>query len=178
MAVFTDPWCTMRRLSKSPISATFPRPMDTLSTFFGDPGLPQLFLLSFLAATLLPVGSEWLLVVMLLQGNSPSAVVLTATVGNFLGACTTYLIGIWGAPLVIRRVLRIDAEQLVRANRLYNRYGIWTLLLSWLPVIGDPLCLLAGLMKVSPTRFTVLVLTGKFCRYAGLALIVLKTSSP
>jgi membrane protein YqaA with SNARE-associated domain len=152
--------------------------MDTLSTLFGDPGLPQLFLISFLAATLLPLGSEWLLVVMLLQGNSPQEVVITATVGNFLGACTTYLIGIWGAQLVIRRVLRIDAKQLAKATRLYNRYGIWTLLLSWLPVIGDPLCLLAGLMKVSPARFIVLVFTGKFCRYAGLALVVLQTSSP
>jgi len=137
-------------------------------------GLPGLFLLSFLAATILPIGSEWLLVLLLMQGRSPSDVVLTASLGNFLGACTTYLLGRWGTDSLLRRLLRIDPHQLLRAKRFYARYGIWSLLLSWLPVIGDPLCLVAGLLRLDFRFFSLLIFVGKFSRYATLALLTLK----
>jgi membrane protein YqaA with SNARE-associated domain len=137
-------------------------------------GLPGLFLLSFLAATILPIGSEWLLILLLMQGLSPSDVVLTASLGNFLGACTTYLLGRWGADSLLRHLLRIDDNQLLRAKNFYVRYGIWSLLLSWLPIIGDPLCLLAGLLRLQFYRFTLLVFIGKFSRYATLAFLTLK----
>ncbi len=137
-------------------------------------GLPGLFLLSFLAATILPIGSEWLLILLLMQGLSPSDVVLTASLGNFLGACTTYLLGRWGADSLLRHLLRIDDNQLLRAKNFYARYGIWSLLLSWLPIIGDPLCLLAGLLRLQFYRFTLLVFIGKFSRYATLAFLTLK----
>ncbi|MBU1567538.1 MAG: DedA family protein [Proteobacteria bacterium] len=145
--------------------------MDILPTLFTTPSLPLLFVLSFMAATILPIGSEWLLIVMVLQGFSLHNVIIIATLGNFLGACTTYLIGIWGAGFFIRSILRIDDTQLVRAKNIYGKYGAWSLLLSWLPVIGDPLCLVAGVFRISFIRFSVLVFVGKFSRYAILAFL-------
>ncbi|MGW8193217.1 MAG: YqaA family protein [Desulforhopalus sp.] len=148
--------------------------MEFLPAYFTTPSLPALFSLSFLAATVLPLGSEWLLVVMVLQGFDLPKVVMTATVGNFLGGCTTYLIGVWGSTVVIRSVLRISDHQLARANHLYEKYGSWSLLFSWLPVVGDPLCLLAGVFRTSWVRFGVLVFVGKFFRYATLAYLSLQ----
>ncbi len=151
-------------------------PMDILHPFFSTPSLPVLFLLSFLAATVLPIGAEWLLIIMILQGFSLQDVVVTATFGNFLGACTTCLIGIWGSDFFIRTVIRIDTTQLEKARTLYGKYGSYSLLLSWLPLIGDPLCLIAGLFRVSFLRFSVLVFVGKFARYATLAFLTLQVT--
>jgi membrane protein YqaA with SNARE-associated domain len=139
-------------------------------------GLPALFLLSFLASTLVPLGSEWLLVVLLLKGTAPAAAVTTATVGNWLGAVTTWAIGVWGGPYLIRRILRISPPDEERAERFYARYGSWSLLLSWLPVIGDPLCLVGGLLRVDFLRFSLLVFTGKLARYVVVAWVTLRTS--
>ena len=135
-------------------------------------GLPALFLLSFLASTLVPLGSEWLLVVLLLQGTDPVAAVTTATIGNWLGAVTTWAIGVWGGPYLIRRVLRVSPSDEERAEHFYNRYGSWSLLLSWLPIIGDPLCLVGGLLRVGFLRFSLLVFTGKLARYVAVAYFV------
>ncbi len=132
-------------------------------------GLPALFLLSFLASTLLPLGSEWLLAALLLQGGDPVAAVLLATLGNTLGALTTYGVGLWGGPLLTEKFLRIDAAARQRAERFYRRFGEWSLLLSWLPVIGDPLCLAGGLLRIGVGRFLLLVAAGKLFRYTVIA---------
>ena len=146
--------------------------MDTLQNFLTQPGLPSLFFLSFLAATILPLGSEWLLIVMVLQGFSPQETVITASVGNYLGSCTTWCIGLFSSDFLVQRVLRMGKKETERAEKLFTRYGSWSLLLSWLPVIGDPLCLVAGVLRVSFLRFSLLVFLGKFCRYATLAYLV------
>jgi membrane protein YqaA with SNARE-associated domain len=137
-----------------------------------DPSYPALFLVSFLAATLLPLGSEWLLILVLLKGYDPVIAVGIATTGNFLGACTNYLIGLYGGIWLTRKVLRIDEQARMRAERIFSRYGSWSLLFSWLPVIGDPLCLVAGVLKVSFPLFSVLVFIGKLARYTALALFL------
>ncbi len=104
-------------------------------------GYVALFLLSFLASTVVPVGSEWLLVAMVLNRSDPFAAVAVATTGNTLGAATTWAIGFYGGPFLVRRVLRIDAAKEADAVRFYQRYGVWSLLFSWLPFMGDALCL-------------------------------------
>ena len=139
---------------------------DTLVRF----GLPALFLLAFLAATVVPLGSEWLLVALLLGGAEPVGAVLTATAGNFLGACTTWGLGWYGSPLLLERFLRVDRRSQERAEKLFAQYGPWALLLSWVPVIGDPLCLLAGLLKVPFVRFSLPTFVGKLVRYGIVAL--------
>jgi membrane protein YqaA with SNARE-associated domain len=137
-------------------------------------GYPALFLLSFLASTLVPLGSEWLLGVLLLNDFDPTSTVLVATLGNSCGALTTYAIGLWGGPYLTQRLLRIRPESQRRAEHHFNRYGSWALLFSWLPVIGDPLCLVAGVLRAGLWRFILLVLVGKFVRYLVVAKLVLE----
>ena len=150
--------------------------MSTLITpFLVEHALLGLFILSFLAATLLPLGSEWLLVLLLQQGDhSASAIVGIATVGNYLGSCTNYFIGLYGSDFLINRVLRIDQNQINRAKSFYDRYGIWSLFFAWLPFIGDPLCLLGGLFKIPLATFSVLVFLGKMFRYTLVAMFTLR----
>ena len=145
-----------------------------METFLAEHGLPALFVLSFFSATLIPLGSEWLLAVLLLKGSDPLAVVTVATLGNTLGALATYAIGLWGGPYLIHRVLRIDEEARRRAVSFYARFGSWSLLLSWLPVVGDPLCLAGGVLRVGTRRFLMLVALGKLARYAVVAGMVLE----
>ena len=137
-------------------------------------GLLSLFLISFCASTLLPLGSEWLLVTLLLQGSNPFAVVFIATLGNSLGSATNYLIGYYGGDWLKKKLLRIDKNQQQRAESWFNRYGSWSLLLSWLPVVGDPLCLVSGTLKTPVIRFSLLVAIGKGLRYLILTLLTLQ----
>lgn len=136
-------------------------------------GLPALFFLSFCASTLLPLGSEWLLIVLLLEGRDPAATVLVATVGNSLGSGTNYLIGRWGGDWLTHRLLRIDSQRQQRAEAWFKRFGSWSLLLAWLPIVGDPLCLVSGVLRTPIVRFFLLVTTGKGLRYLTVALLTL-----
>jgi membrane protein YqaA with SNARE-associated domain len=145
-----------------------------MESFLTSHGYPALFILSFLAATLIPLGSEWLLAAMLMNHHDPVMTVAVATLGNTLGALTTWAIGMAGGPFLIRRVLRIGAAAEESAKRVYLRYGVWSLLLSWLPFIGDPLCLGAGIFRVGFGRFSLLVFTGKLARYAAVAWLTLE----
>jgi len=145
-----------------------------LHDWLHQPGYPSLFFMSFMASTLLPLGSEWLLVTMLVAGYDPLSAVATATVGNYLGAVATYLIGIWGGKWLIEKVLRVSPEQQQRARDYYQRYGVYSLLISWLPVVGDPLCLMGGVLRVNFGLFSLLVAAGKLARYVVTALVTLK----
>jgi membrane protein YqaA with SNARE-associated domain len=146
-----------------------------LHDWFNQPGYVTLFTLSFLASTLIPLGSEWLLVLMLANGYPPAATVMTATAGNILGALTTFLVGIYGGRWLIERVLRVSAEQQERAREYYRRYGVFSLFFSWLPVIGDPICLVGGMMRINFWLFTALVASGKLLRYVVTAWVTLRT---
>jgi membrane protein YqaA with SNARE-associated domain len=128
-----------------------------------------LFLSALLSATLLPGGSEALLLYRLHQGGDPVWLVLSATFGNLLGSLVTYAMGRAGNAALHRRWLRIDESQVLRAERWFARWGRPGLLLAWLPVVGDPLCLVAGLLRVPLAWFVPLVGAGKLGRYVFLA---------
>ena len=147
--------------------------MPHMEELFSSYTYLSLFFISFLAATVLPLGSEWFLTVMIVGGDSPQLLVAVATVGNDLGACTTYLIGVFGGPFLFERVLRIDQATHDKAVRRYERYGSWSLLFSWLPIVGDPLCLAAGVFRTGFARFTVLVLLAKLGRYSSVAVLTI-----
>ncbi|PLX87533.1 MAG: hypothetical protein C0618_06395 [Desulfuromonas sp.] len=140
-----------------------------------DYGLFSLFLLSFCASTLIPLGSEWLLVALLLQGEDATTAVAVATAGNSLGAGSSYLIGRFGSDWLADRVLRIGEVQRQRAARIFARYGSWSLFFSWLPIIGDPLCLIGGLLRIHVGRFFLLVASGKGLRYIFVAQVTLRS---
>jgi membrane protein YqaA with SNARE-associated domain len=126
-----------------------------------------------MASTVVPIGSEWLLISMAMKGFDPVLIVSTATAGNTLGACTTYGVGIYGSTWMIQKLFRMDERAQKRAEKFYARYGIWSLLFSWLPIIGDPICFAGGLLRVHFGLFVLLVLAGKLFRYALLTILVL-----
>lgn len=133
----------------------------------------SLFFSAFLAATILPLQSEAVLVMALLGEHSPLAVIAVASVGNILGAVVNWLLGRGIERFRDRRWFPVGEAQLARAQDWYRRYGRWSLLASWLPVVGDPLTLVAGVMRERLAVFLLLVSIAKVGRYAVLAGAVL-----
>jgi membrane protein YqaA with SNARE-associated domain len=130
-----------------------------------------LFGSALLSSTLFPGGSEALLLYRLHEGADPFASVLTATAGNVLGSVITYGMGRIGREAVPRRSEKTQ-RRIARAERWFRRFGRPSLLLAWLPVVGDPLCLVAGVLRVGVASFVLLVGLGKLARYATLAAFV------
>ncbi|MDM4768999.1 YqaA family protein [Solimonas sp. SE-A11] len=131
-----------------------------------------LFLSAFLAATILPAQSEAVLVGLLLAGYTPWTLLLVATVGNVLGALVNWLLG-RGLAGASSRWAPKQGPMLERAQRWYHRYGRWSLLLSWVPIIGDPLTVVAGMLREPLPVFLLLVTVAKLGRYLVLAAITL-----
>ncbi|MBK1717054.1 YqaA family protein [Thiocystis violacea] len=138
-------------------------------------GYLGLFLAAFGAATLLPLQSEALLVGLLLSGVYPVwALLLVATLGNGLGALLNWWLGRSLARWRERPWFPVPAHRLAQAERFYRRTGHWSLLLSWVPVIGDPLTLIAGLLREPLWRFLALVILAKGGRYLVLGMLTLE----
>ena len=140
-------------------------------------GWAALFGSAFLAATLLPGSSEAIMLALMHQGGEPVGLVLVATVGNTLGAVVNWALGLFLLRFRDRRWFYFNEQQIQRAQRAFQRYGVWTLVLSWLPVVGDALTLVAGVMRVRLWLFLALVATGKGARYGVLAYAYLGVSS-
>lgn len=133
-----------------------------------------LFVLALLAATLLPMQSEAGLVALLLTDSySITGLLLAAIAGNTLGSCINWWLGRSLNRFQSRRWFPVSPAQLLRAQHWYQRYGRWSLLLSWLPIVGDPLTLVAGVMREPLASFVLLVMLAKSARYLLLAAIVL-----
>ena len=139
--------------------------------FLIEYGPAGLFIAAFLAATLLPLGSEAILVALLLSGLDPTGLVLIATAGNVLGSCTNYALGYWGGRPLIQRVIKTTDEELHRAEQRFSRWGQTSMLLAWVPVIGDPLTLIAGILRINLVMFLLLVTLGKLGRYWVIAAV-------
>jgi membrane protein YqaA with SNARE-associated domain len=132
-----------------------------------------LFMAAFLAATLLPAQSEALLAALLLGGHYPAlALVVVAGAGNVAGSLVNYTLGRGIARFSGRRWWPVSPAALARAQGFYARHGRWVLLLSWLPVVGDPLTLVAGILRERLAVFLLLVAAGKVGRYAVLAALL------
>jgi membrane protein YqaA with SNARE-associated domain len=131
----------------------------------------SLFITSFLASTVLPMGSEALVVLLIRSDHNFYAVVLLATIGNYLGACTTYYLGLKGRSGVIEKYMSISKKDLEKADKWFTRYGSYALLFTWLPLAGDALTAVGGLLKLDFRLFSFYVFIGKFARYLVLAYI-------
>ena len=128
--------------------------------------LAVLFLSALGAATILPMSSEVVLGALVLAGTSNLWLLLAvATAGNTLGAMVNWGLGRYAARWRTRLVA-LDEAKFERACRWFQRWGIWCLLFSWLPVVGDPLTLVAGALRTALIPFVLLVLIGKAARYA------------
>lgn len=124
---------------------------------------------SFLAATVLPLASEVPLALVVRRHGDLLAPVAVATLGNFLGACTTY-----GLARAAAATLAPTARPKPHVLRLFERYGAPSLLLSWVPLIGDAFVALAGASRVPIVAFSAWTLIGKAARYAMVAWIALR----
>lgn len=133
-----------------------------------------LFLAAFAAATLLPMQSEAALAAMLVSElYLPVALVAVATAGNVLGSVVNWFLGRGVEHFKHKRWFPIRESKLEKAQVFYQCYGYWSLLLSWVPIIGDPITLVAGVMREPLWRFTLLVTLAKGGRYLLLTLLVL-----
>ncbi|CAM3503900.1 Inner membrane protein YqaA [Vibrio aerogenes CECT 7868] len=133
---------------------------------FSDMSLWVLFFSSFLSATLLPGSSEAALVATLsLQQFSPAMIVFIATLGNSLGGMTNYCLGVWVPNRT--HINKHGHKSLV----WLKKYGYWTLLLSWMPVIGDALCIAAGWLRMKFFESLICIVIGKTVRYIMLTVL-------
>lgn len=136
--------------------------------------LASLFAVSFLAATILPAQSEALLVYLLAEGEVALALALiAATLGNVLGSVVNWVLGRWAGRLRDRAWFPVSASALARAEDRYRRWGRLSLLLSWVPVIGDPLTVVAGFLREPLASFVIIVTLAKGGRYLVVAAVAL-----
>lgn len=133
-----------------------------------------LFLAAFLAATIVPAQSEAVLVGLILADKQPLLLLLlVATAGNVLGSVVNWLLGRFIEHFRDRPWFPVSPEKLARAEAWYRRFGVWSLLLSWVPIIGDPLTVVAGVLKTPFLTFLALVTLAKAGRYIVLAVVTL-----
>ena len=130
-----------------------------------------LFLSAFGAASLLPGTSEIVFVGLLEQGGVPFWVWLVATVGNSLGAAVNWVLGRFLTRFENHRWFPFKPDSLHRGQAWFQKYGVWSLLLAWLPIGGDALTFIAGVMRVRFWVFLLLTTIGKGARYAVLYII-------
>ncbi|QFS97525.1 Inner membrane protein YqaA [Labrenzia sp. THAF191b] len=134
-----------------------------------------LFGVSFLAATLLPAQSELGLSGLIALGTEPVVLlVAAASLGNTLGSMVNWVLGRAATAWSTASWFPVKPDKLAKATGWYHRYGRWSLLLSWAPIIGDPLTLAAGVLKEPFWSFTLLVAIAKTARYVAVALITLQ----
>ena len=142
--------------------------------YFSELGYFGLFAAAFLAATILPLSSEVVLTALLLGGLSPVALVAVATAGNVLGSTTNYALGYWISLEAVKRWLRISESEFKQAEQRFLKYGLLSLCFAWVPIIGDPITLVAGVLRVRFSWFLALVTLGKFSRYVVLAYLAMQ----
>ena len=136
--------------------------------------LIALFLSAFGAATLLPLQSEAVLLGLLAQSQwSAAALISVASVGNISGSCVNWWLGLKIEHYKNKSWFPVSEVKMRQAQGIYQKYGYWSLLLSWLPIIGDPITLIAGLMKENFWRFVLIVTAAKVARYLVVYLFFL-----
>ena len=126
----------------------------------------SLFAISFLAATILPLSSELMLAGLITTSNYDSLVLLiVASFGNILGSVVNWVLGFYSRNLAIKKWFPFKETQIERSSKWFNKFGRGSLLFAWIPIIGDPLTLVAGLLRVKFIEFMILVTIGKVSRY-------------
>ncbi|MCA0400295.1 MAG: DedA family protein [Proteobacteria bacterium] len=145
--------------------------MEDLAAYGG------LFVAAFAAATILPAQSELVLAGLLLAGKYNDALLLlVASIGNVLGSLLNWALGRGVEHFRHRSWFPVSAADLDKAQAYYQRWGYWSLLASWVPLIGDPLTVAAGVMREPLVRFLLLVSLAKTGRYLALYLILRQAS--
>ena len=147
--------------------------MDSFIQLLTDWGYVGMFLSAFLAGTILPFGSEAVLLACIGLGLDPVASTLATTAGNALGGLTCYWIGHLGKMEWIEKYFKVDQKQMDKATRFIHGRGSWMALFSFLPVIGDAILIVLGLMRANIWIVAVSMTVGKLLRYALLVAAAL-----
>ncbi len=143
--------------------------------YFSELGYFGLFVAAFLAATILPLSSEVVLTTLLINGLSPTALIAAATIGNVLGSLANYVLGYWASVEVVKKWLKIPEKEFLKAEQRFVKYGLFSLLFAWVPIIGDPLTVIAGILRIRLLWFVILVSAGKLMRYVVLTYLIQQT---
>ena len=126
----------------------------------------SLFIISFLAATILPFSSELTLAGLMATSSYDNLLLLAvSSLGNILGSVVNWILGFYSRNLSTKRWFPFKDTQIEKSSKWFNRFGRWSLLFAWVPIIGDPLTLVAGLLRVKFVEFLILVTIGKVSRY-------------
>ena len=126
----------------------------------------SLFIISFLAATILPFSSELTLAGLVATSNYDNLLLLiVASLGNVLGSVVNWILGFYSRKLTTKKWFPFKDEQIEKSSKWFNKFGRWSLLFAWVPIIGDPLTLAAGLLRIKFIEFLILVSIGKVGRY-------------
>ena len=141
--------------------------------YFTEFGYIGLFFAAFLAATILPLSSEVVLSALVISGLNPVVLVLVATSGNVLGSLLNYALGFWLSLELVKKWLKISEQEFEQAEKRFEKYGLISLLFAWVPIIGDPLTLIAGVMRVRLIWFVLLVSLGKLARYSLITYLII-----
>lgn len=147
--------------------------MDAFIQLLTDWGYVGMFLSAFLAGTILPFSSEAVLLACIGLGLDPVASTLATTAGNALGGLTCYWIGHLGKMEWIEKYFKVDQKQMDKATRFIHGKGSWMALFSFLPVIGDAILIVLGLMRANIWIVAVSMTAGKLLRYALLVAAAL-----
>jgi membrane protein YqaA with SNARE-associated domain len=131
-----------------------------------------LFISAFISATLFPLGSEALLIYDIKEGYNIYFLVIIATIGNSLGSILNYFLGLKGEEYLVEKKI-LNEKMILKLKTYFDKYGFVCLLFSWLPIIGDPLTFVAGILKYDLKKFIIIVTIAKFLRYLFIALIVI-----
>ena len=135
----------------------------------------QLFIISFLAATILPLSSELVLSTMLLTDSFDKYLLLiVASFGNILGSSVNWYLGKKILIFKDKKWFPANERQIAKGEIYFKKYGIWSLLLAWVPIIGDPLTIVAGILRVKFFTFLLLISISKISRYIFLIFIIFK----
>ena len=135
----------------------------------------QLLIISFLAATILPLSSELVLSTMLLTESFDKYLLLVvASFGNIFGSSVNWYLGKKILIFKDKKWFPVNEKQIAKSEMYFKKYGIWSLLLSWVPIIGDPLTVIAGILKINFFTFLLLVSISKTSRYIFLIFIIFK----
>lgn len=133
-----------------------------------------LFFSAFISATLLPSSSEVVMVAMMTQGKVNLLLLwLAATLGNVLGSCVNYWLGTQVLRFKDKSWFPVSEQGLEKAQKQFNKYGVYSLLFAWLPIVGDPLTVIGGIFKVRFSTFLLLVTLGKGTRYLAVIALTL-----
>ena len=130
-----------------------------------------LFFSAFISATLFPLGSEALLIYDIKEGYNIYLLLFFATLGNSFGSILNYYLGLKGEEYLIEKKL-LNEKYIDVSKRYFDKYGFITILFSWLPIIGDPITFVAGILKYNFKKFVILVIMAKFSRYLFIVLLV------